>query len=119
MLPPRTLANDKFLSDVGLHLFLQSTLSVKEIEARLTKGEIGEDSSDVMEASLLYTGGHIRGLIRSSSLVDEGIELGVDGDSGYCYSTASSIAEIGECRPYSYEGFLSLSRSPCVCALVC
>lgn len=77
-----------YLSDIAVHLFLQTKLSVKEIEKRLNGTDSGGELLEVLQSPCTSRG---RGLSRSSSHVDGVDDMNFEHDSGFSYSTTSSI----------------------------
>ena len=80
---------------MALHLFLQSNLSVKDIERHLD----GTDSGGEIVETLESPGkGRPSGLSRSMTNIEEKQPDGeVNYDSGCCYSTTSSINDLSKC----------------------
>lgn len=82
-----------YLSDIAVHLFLQTPLSVKEIEEKMNGTDSGGELLEELQSPSILRG---CALSRSCSAADE---LNFDHDSGFSYSTASSLNDC--CKYFS------------------
>jgi len=86
----RVVEDNQYLSDVAVHLFLQSSLPVKEIE-RYLDGMVSD--GDILETLHSPNNRKTSGLSRSMAEIAQ-IEAPMEHDSGFCYSTTSSINDL-------------------------
>lgn len=93
----RVVGDNQYLSDVAVHLFLQSSLPIKEIERHLD----GMNSDDILESLQSPGKGRQSGLSRSMAEIPHETEGCHEQDSGCCYSTTSSINDFSK---YLYFG---------------
>lgn len=77
-----------YLSDIAVHLFLQTSLSVNEIQDKMTNGtDSGGELLEEYQSPSVHGG--CTSLSRSCSAYE-------DHDSGFSYSTASSLNDCGK-----------------------
>ena len=78
------------LSDVAVHLFLQTTLPTEDIESRLNNNHYNEDLLDSLDFPGVRSSRDVVLPVISGSKDDQT----VDRDSGFYYSTGSSLSDI-------------------------
>lgn len=83
-----------YLSDIAVHLFLQTSLSVNEIQDKMTNGtDSGGELLEEYQSPSVHGG--CTSLSRSCSAYE-------DHDSGFSYSTASSLNDCGKSLPFPF-----------------
>ncbi|XP_065053054.1 uncharacterized protein LOC135682200 isoform X2 [Rhopilema esculentum] len=87
----RVVEDNQYLSDVAVHLFLQSSLPIKEIE-RYLDGMVSD--GEILNSYQSPGKGKHSGLSRSMAEIPHEIETHLEHDSGFCYSTTSSINDL-------------------------
>ena len=88
----RVVEDNQYLSDVSVHLFLQSSLPVKEIE-RYLDGMVSD--GDILETLQSPSNKKSSGLSRSMAEIPQ-LDAPMEHDSGFCYSTTSSINDLSK-----------------------
>ena len=89
----RVIEDNQYLSDVAVHLFLQSSLPIKEIE-RYLDGMVSD--GEILNSFQSPGKGKHSGLSRSMAEIPHEIETHLEHDSGFCYSTTSSINDLSK-----------------------
>ena len=84
-----------YLSDIAVHLFLQTSLTVKEIEERMNGTDSGGELLEELQSPSVVRG---RALSRSCSAADD---MNFEHDSGFSYSTASSLNDCSKSNNFS------------------